>query len=93
MHDPIDPFWTPTPPAPRPDLLLPVRWHVRDGVYWVTEGDVLHPVATMPVPRAQRLLLLLTDQAESDLLAAFRDLPLLAALRHRLHTVDQSDET
>jgi len=38
----------------------------------------------MPLGRAQRLLAFLDQQAETDLIAAFRDLPLVAAVRRHI---------
>jgi len=84
LHDPVDPFWS--PPVPGKHLLIepPVRWHVRDDTYWVADGDLIHPLGVMPLNRAQRLLVDLNDQVETDLLAAYRDLPLLTALRRHI---------
>lgn len=86
MSDAIsDPFASPAPkPPPRPLIEPPIRWHARDDAYWIADGDLVHPVSVMPLGRAERLAADLTDQAETDLLAAYRDLPLLAALRDRI---------
>ena len=88
--DPIDPFWSPTPERPAVPL-MPVRWHFRQDLYWIINGDILRPLTTMPSREAQSLYAALMEQAESDLLAAFRDLPLLTALRLHLDAaIDRS---
>lgn len=84
MTNPIDPFWSPPTRESRPLVEPPVRWHARDDHYWVADGDLLYPLHTMPLGCAQRLLAALNEQAEADLLAAFRDLPLLAALHRHI---------
>lgn len=83
--DPMDPFASPVRrPPPSPLIQPPVQWHVRDDVYWIADGDLVHPISVMPLGRAHRLVADLTEQAQTDLVAAFRDLPLLAALRHHI---------
>lgn len=89
MPDPIDPFWSPPTVDSRPRVEPPVRWYVRDDIYWLADGDLIHPLHLMPLGRARRLLAALNDQAETDLLAALRDLPLLAALHRHVNRLTE----
>ncbi len=86
-HETVDPFARPYPPPLKPTAPFkpPVQWRTNDGdAYWLIDGDLIHPLATMPLGRAQRLLAFLNNQADADLVAAFRDLPLLAAVRRHV---------
>lgn len=89
MTDPIDPFWSPPTPERTFAVDPPVRWQVRDSIFWVAEGGLVRPVSVMPRGHARRLLAALNDQAETDLLAAYRDLPLLTAVRRHVARLEQ----
>ncbi len=93
-NEPVDPFTPPYPPTRKSPVPFtrPVEWRTHDGAtYWIIDRDLIYPLGIMPLARAQRLLTFLNDQAETDLVAAFRDLPMLAAVRRHIDrlTADQ----